>query len=209
MREMIRKAALSVAILGLVSMGAQAQNTSKDTSSQGKASAKSSSEQLGAADRNFVKKATEGGLAEVELGKLASEKASSDEVKKFGQRMVDDHGKANDEIKQFAASKGVTLPGDLNARDKAEKDKLSKLSGEQFDREYTNYTVKDHSHDVAEFRHESKTAKDPDLKSFARQTLPALEEHLKLAKSLAPKEDKEARMEKNGKPSPSKSTSNQ
>jgi putative membrane protein len=74
------------------------------------------SSQLDAMDRHFIRKAGEGGLAEVELGKLATEKGQSDEVKKFGQRMVDDHGKANDQLKQLASSKGVELPTDLNAQ---------------------------------------------------------------------------------------------
>src|ERR1051326_6505759 len=80
-------------------------------------------------DTTFVTKAAEGGMAEVQLGKLAVEKASSDEVKKFGQRMVDDHGKANDELKSLAQQKNITIPSDLDAKDKALRDRLSKLSG--------------------------------------------------------------------------------
>src|SRR5213082_3489499 len=106
-------------------MGAAAQNRSKDTNSLEKTSSRTSSGQLSAADQNFVKKAAEDGLAEVELGKLATEKASSDEVKKFGQRMVDDHSKANDQLKQLASKLGVNLPSDLEAKDKALKDRLS------------------------------------------------------------------------------------
>ena len=151
-------------------------------------------------DQHFVKKAAEGGLAEVELGKLATEKASSDEVKKFGQRMVDDHSKANDQLKQLASSKGIEVPTDLSAKDKATKERLSKLSGEQFDKAYMKDMVKDHTQDVSEFKKESTSAKDPDVKNFASQTLPTLEDHLKQARSIAPKENKEARMEKKSKP---------
>lgn len=135
----------------------------------------------------------------MELGKLATEKASSDDVKKFGQRMVDDHSKANDQLKQLASSKGIEIPNALSAKEKATKSRLEKLSGEQFDKAYMNDMVKDHTQDVSEFKKESTSAKDSDVKSFASQTLPTLEEHLKQAQNIAPKENKEARMEKKGK----------
>ena len=197
MNNHIRNAVLTAAVAGLISLGAVAQSPDK-TSSQGSQSASSSagSSQLSAADQNFVKKAAQGGMAEVELGKLATQKASSDDVKKFGQRMVDDHSKANDQLKQIAGNKGVSLPTDLDAKDQALKDRLSKLDGEQFDRAYMKNMVHDHTKDVSEFRKESTSAKDSDLKSFASQTLPTLEDHLKQAKSIAPKENKQAMTEK-------------
>jgi putative membrane protein len=120
-------------------------------------------------------------MAEVELGKLAADKASSDEVKKFGQRMVDDHGKANDELKKLAENKNITLPTAPDAKHKATIDRLSKLSGEAFDRAYMQEMLKDHRKDVSEFRTESKSGKDADVKAWAAKTLPTLEEHLKLA----------------------------
>ena len=139
-----------------------------------------------AADKKFMREAAEGGLAEVELGKLATEKASSEEVKKFGQRMVDDHSKANEELKQLASSKSVNLPSDLTAKDKMTKERLSKLSGESFDRAYMQDMVKDHKKDVADFARESNRAKDPDVKQFASKTLPTLKDHLKEAEGIAP-----------------------
>jgi putative membrane protein len=142
---------------------------------------------LSLTDKKFVRDAAQGGLAEVELGKLASEKASSDDVKKFGQRMVDDHSKANDKLKEVASSEGVQLPQGLSAKDKATKARLSKLSGEQFDKAYMSDMVKDHTQDVAEFQHESRSGKEPAVKDFASQTLPTLEDHLKQAKEIAPK----------------------
>ena len=141
----------------------------------------------GMSDATFVKKAAEGGLAEVELGKLAAEKASNEDVKKFGQKMVDDHGKANDQLKEVAAKDNIELPTEPNAKDKAEKARLEKLSGEQFDRAYMKAMVKDHTKDVKEFQHESTSAKNPDVKSFAEQTLPTLQQHLKMAQQIAPK----------------------
>jgi len=138
-------------------------------------------------DQKFMKQAADGGMAEVELGQLAVEKAARPEVKKFGQRMVDDHGKANEQLKSIAGRKGVTLPSQPSAKNQAMKDKLSKLAGEQFDNAYMAEMLKDHQKDVAEFRRESESAKDPDVKNFAAQTLPTLQDHLKQAQSLAPK----------------------
>jgi len=137
-------------------------------------------------DATFMKKAARGGTAEVELGQLAVQKGSNEQVKEFGQRMVDDHTKANNELKQVASQKQIDLPQEMSAKDKATKARLEKLSGAQFDRAYMNYMVKDHQADVAEFARESKMAKDPAVKSFAQQTLPTLREHLKEAEKIAP-----------------------
>lgn len=132
----------------------------------------------------FAKEAAMGGMAEVDLGQLAASKAESADVKQFGQRMVDDHGKANDELKSWASQKKVTLPAELGAKHKAEHAKLEKLSGAAFDRAYMAAMVADHNKDVAAFMRESKTAKDPDLKAFAGKTLPTLQEHQKMAKDI-------------------------
>ncbi len=132
-------------------------------------------------DETFVKKAAEGGMAEIELGKLAADKATSNEVKQFGQKMVEDHSKANDQLKSLAQTKNITLPADLNAKDKALKDRLSKLSGPAFDRAYMHAMVTDHTNDVNEFRTEAKAGADSDVKSWASNTLPTLETHLKMA----------------------------
>jgi putative membrane protein len=135
-----------------------------------------------AADQTFVTKAAKGGMAEVELGKLAADKASSDAVKKFGQRMVDDHSKANDELKTLAQSKSITLPTEIGPEEKALHDRLSKLSGPAFDQAYMKAMVSDHVKDVNEFKMEAKSGKDPEVKAFAAKTLPTLEEHLKMAR---------------------------
>ncbi len=168
---------------GLVTLGVAQQG---DTASQSPSAAANVSG-VSAADQRFVKEAADGGMAEVELGRLASEKASNDDVKKFGQRMVDDHSKANDQLKQLASSKGITLPSQPSAKHKATLDRLSKLSGDQFDKAYMSDMLADHKKDVAAFQRESRSGSDPDVKSFAAQTLPTLQDHLKNAQSLAPK----------------------
>ena len=132
-------------------------------------------------DQTFVTKTAAGGMAEVELGKLAQEKGTSDQVKSFAQRMVTDHNKANDELKTLAQNKDITLPTDIDPHDKALRDRLSKLSGAQFDHAYMQAMLTDHRKVANEFRHESQIGKDPDIKAFASKTLPTIEEHLKLA----------------------------
>jgi len=139
-----------------------------------------------APDDNFVMKAARGGMAEVELGKLAVDKAASDEVKKFGQRMVDDHSKAGDELKTLAQNKHITLPATIGAEEQALHDRLAKLSGAAFDRAYMQAMLTDHRKDVNEFRVEAKSGKDGDVKGWAAKTLPTLEEHLKLAQTVKP-----------------------
>ena len=147
----------------------------------GKADKTTTAKTGGVSDTLFVKHAAKGGLAEVELGQLAADHASSEEVKKFGQRMVTDHGKANDELKSLAQQKNITLPTEIDAADKALHDRLSKLSGAAFDRAYMQHMLADHRKDVNEFKHESTAGKDPDVKAWASKTLPTLEEHLKQA----------------------------
>jgi putative membrane protein len=147
-------------------------------------SAKAVNDKKPSADHHFVMDAATGGMAEVELGKLAADKATNADVKKFGQRMADDHGKANDELKSLAQSKQITLPNAVDAKHQATIDRLSKLSGEAFDRAYVQEMLKDHQKDVAAFRTESKSGKDPEVKAWAGKTLPTLEEHLKLIQDL-------------------------
>lgn len=136
---------------------------------------------------SFAKKAAVGGLAEVQLGKLASDKATDPDVKTFAQRMVTDHTKANDELQQLASSKGWTLPGELDGKHRGTMTRLEKATGAAFDRQYMNAMVADHNADVAQFRSYSKSGGDTELKSWAGTTLPTLEEHQKMAKETASK----------------------
>jgi putative membrane protein len=135
------------------------------------------------ADESFVKNEASGGMAEVELGKLAAEKATNPDVKAFAERMVSDHGKANGELTQLATSKNITLPTAPDAKEKATHDRLAKLSGPAFDRAYMNMMLADHKKAVAAFKRESANGKDPDVKAFAAKTLPTLQEHLTMAQT--------------------------
>lgn len=142
-------------------------------------------------DKKFLKEAAEGGLAEVELGKLASQKASSPEVKQFAQKMVDDHTKANDQLKQVASAENVSVPNELDSKHQSRLDKLSKLSGDSFDKAYVKDQLKDHETYVRDFNNEAQNGSDPKVKAFASATLPTLQQHLDLVKSLN-KTEKEA-----------------
>lgn len=135
-------------------------------------------------DKKFAKEAAIGGLTEVELGKLAVQKASSDAVKQFGQKMIDDHTKANDQLKQIASKEGLDLPQALDSKHQARVDKLGKLSGPAFDKAFVKDAVKDHEKDVNEFKNEAQNGSDPNIKQFATNTLPTLEQHLAAAKDL-------------------------
>lgn len=138
-------------------------------------------------DKEFVTKAGMGGLAEVQMGTLALQKASNADVKAFGQRMVTDHSKVNAELAEFATAKGLALATELGGDHKAAFDHLSTLSGAEFDKAYMQHMVADHEKDVAEFDKASTSATDTDLKTWAGKTLPTLKEHLELAKTTARK----------------------
>jgi putative membrane protein len=142
---------------------------------------------MSAADSKFIKEAAVGGMEEVSLGQLAAQKATDPDVKNFGQKMVDDHSKANDQLKQVASQKGITVPSALPASKQKEVDHLSKLSGAAFDKKYVSMMVQDHKKDVAEFKKQSAKAKDSDLKSFASTTLPTLQDHLKMIEDISAK----------------------
>jgi putative membrane protein len=135
-------------------------------------------------DQKFVMEAAMGGMAEVELGRLAAQKGASDEVRQFGQRMVDDHSKANEELMRVASGKGWTPPAALDAKHQAEMQRLSAMSGERFDKEYVKMMVKDHKKDVGEFQKEAGRGTDADVKAFASSTLPTLQEHLQMIQRI-------------------------
>ena len=139
------------------------------------------------ADQGFVREAAMSGMAEVELGRLAADKASNADVKKFGQRMVDDHGKANDELKGIASGKTLDLPTSLGPKHMAIRDKLAKLSGDAFDRAYMAEMVRDHDQAVQLFQRASKSGSDAEIKAFAEKHLPHLREHQKMARDLSSK----------------------
>jgi len=145
----------------------------------------SSGQDPAASDSRFAANAAAGGMAEVKLGQLAQQRAASNAVKAFGKRMVEDHSRSGEQLRETAKGESIRLPEQMNARDQAAYDRLSKLSGAQFDRTYMQMMVKDHEEDVAEFKREASSGKNKALKDFAEQTLPTLEDHLKEAREVA------------------------
>jgi putative membrane protein len=139
------------------------------------------------ADRRFVQEAGAGSAAEVALGKLATEKASRDEVKQFGQQMVADHTHSGNELKQVAGAKGMTPPDTPTPAQQKTAGQIAQRSGAAFDKSFLNQMALDHKKTIALFRRESRTGSDPDLKAYATKTLPTLEEHLKMVRSLQTK----------------------
>jgi putative membrane protein len=205
------KATLTLAlciVLALSAASLRADDNDKDKGAPGSALETTKAGKLSRADEKFVKDAAKGGMMEVHVGKLGVQKAQSDQVKQFAQRLIDDHTKANTELKSLATSKGVTLPeahegitstrddtdrtqvrekSDAQGTDRKERGamkKLEGLSGTDFDREFVKMAVNDHEKDVKEFEKASKNCDDAELKSFASKTLPTLREHLSQAKSL-------------------------
>jgi putative membrane protein len=141
--------------------------------------AKSSSKSMaGEEDIKFINEAASGGLAEVELGQMAQTKATDPQVKEFGAMMVQDHTKANDELKALAEKKNITLPATPSEQQRKVKDELSTKSGKDFDNAYVLNMVKDHKKDIKLFEDASKKVDDPELKAFIVKTLPTLRMHL-------------------------------
>jgi len=136
-------------------------------------------------DKMFLRKAAEGGIAEVKLGQLAAQKGSSNEIKAFGQKMVDDHTKMNSEMAEVADSLGVMLPKSMNKEDQAEYDKLNALAGNDFDMEYLSFMVKDHHNDLHEFRMEAASRADPTLHDEVVKAEGVIHDHTVMVDKLA------------------------
>jgi putative membrane protein len=160
-------ATLTLALLGLVSY-ARADEKTED-------------------DAKFLQEAVSGGLLEIKLGELATERAANAEVKRFGERMVTDHTKANKDLFDLADKNGVKLNKTLTKKQQGTFDQLKALRGAEFDTAYMKHMVKDHEEDVAEFTRESKNAKSEQVRALTAKTLPTLQEHLRLARAFAPK----------------------
>ena len=155
------------ALIGLMAQPALAQNQNPTQQQTQQPAAQTTQQQLAQQDMEFAKKAAGDGMAEVKLGKLVQDQAESDQVKQFGQRMVDDHSKANDKLKSIAQQKGIDLPQDLPKEAQQTYDELQQKSGHAFDQAYMDAMVKDHHKAIDLFQQEAKSGKDADLQTFA------------------------------------------
>ncbi|HEY6444586.1 MAG TPA: DUF4142 domain-containing protein [Candidatus Acidoferrales bacterium] len=184
--DMIRKVTFVAAVAGvsllLAGMLLGQESTAPSSGPKDSAATSASSPMT---DAHFAKEAAAGGMAEVKLGQLAQEKGSSETVKSFGQKMVQDHSEANEKLKGVAGEQKIKLPTTLTKTDQAAYDRLSNLSGDAFDKAYARDMVSDHVKDIAAFKKEATGGKNEAVKSFASETLPTLETHLKMAHEMA------------------------
>ena len=172
MQPVIRTAALALAFVALVS-AAVAQPASAPGG--------------GSTAARFLVQAGAGGAAEIALGRLASQQASREDVRQFGRKMVEDHGRTQAELKQLSGAKGLVVPDSPTPAQQKVAERLAGLAGDPFDRSYLNRMALDHTDTIALFRREARAGRDPELKAFAARTLPALQEHLAMVRSLQTK----------------------
>lgn len=177
-------------LLGGMSLARQTQNTNANSNSGRMTGSGSANANQGmtenSSDAKFMITAAEGGLAEVEMGRMALERASSEAVKQYAQRMIDDHARTGDELKQLAATKGIRLPTGPSPRQMSLMEKLRQKTGADFDRMYIKEGgVKAHQSMEKLFQKESTQGKDADVRAFAAKTLPAVQEHLRMARDMS------------------------
>jgi putative membrane protein len=141
--------------------------------------------QPSASDKMFVRKALQGGIAEVQLGQLTLQKSNNDQVKQFAQKMIDDHTKLGEQMKPVAQQLGVPIPDAPSKKDKATMAKLQALSGSAYDQAYIKDMIKDHKQDLSEFQMEASSGQDPAVKDAASQGSKVIAQHLQLAQQLA------------------------
>lgn len=135
-------------------------------------------------DAEFAVAVADDGMLEVQLGQLASTNASSPQVREFGKMMVDDHSKANNELKTLAQQKGITLPTALSDKSKKKYDELVSKKGRDFDEKYVDLMVKAHKDAVGKFRDEAEDGNDPEIKTWAAGKVPILQRHLEHAQNI-------------------------
>jgi putative membrane protein len=136
-------------------------------------------------DAGYLRRMGEADLAEVEAGKLAAGKASSEEVKKFAQHMVEEHGKGMEEGRKLAESKRVELPTEPSKKHQAAMKKLEQQSGAEFDRAYMKQMVQDHQDTLKLVQEAAKNARDAEIKAAAQKKVATVQEHLKMARQHA------------------------
>jgi len=139
---------------------------------------------LSSQDKNFVMQAGQIGMLEVQLGRLAVQRGSSAGVKQYGQEMVEEHTRANQELMQLVMQKGVKLPTEMSTQNKALMDRLSGLSGTSFDSAYKQAMIESHNQAIALFQAQSQQGQDPELKAWATQKLPNLQAHLQMVNQM-------------------------
>ena len=172
----------ALAVVALAGGCAQTQRAADTTLAAAKAQVNPT---LSTSDATFMTEATRGGLAEVQMGQLAQRNGRSAAVKRFGQQMVSDHGRSNQQMMTLAQQKQITPPSTVGAEHQRVYDDLSKLRGNAFDRAYARAMVQDHQEDLRAYQEEAANGTDPDVKAFAAREVPILQEHLRMAQRLS------------------------
>jgi len=172
------------AVLGSATCGLVLAQTQAGTTVPGSEQTTNNSSVINAKDKQFMRKAAQAGMAEVEEGRVAADKAQSPKVKSFAERMVQDHTQAGDKLMQIAETLHVKLPTQPSDAQQKQLAKLRKLSAGEFDKTYDPMQVQDHKETVHEFEQEAKNVQNPALKEWVEGALPVLKEHLKLAQAL-------------------------
>lgn len=180
----LRLGAVAIAAAAFTALPAAAQSAASRGDQAGEARSGAAS-QTAKADERMMKNLAQANLAEIETGKLAQQKAAKDDVKKFGQTMVDDHTKSLGELQELASKKGVELPTEPDTKHKATATALKALDGDAFDKRYMSMAgVSDHKKTHEMLQKVQREAKDPDLKAYAAKTLPVVHGHLTMAQQL-------------------------
>lgn len=168
----LRIMGIALSALVLISVGA-CSGTSRSTA-----------QTAGNPDRFFITSAGLANLAEIRTGQLATERATNPEVRRYAQTMIEQHRKANQELADLARQKGIDLPDRVDEAHAIDATHLTNVSAADFDREYMGLMVAEHAKAVSLFEDKARKAQDADLRAFAQRTLPALQEHLRMAKDL-------------------------
>jgi putative membrane protein len=178
----MKRLPLTLGLALLLVCSAAAQQRTKDRTDD---RARDKDEFSNVSDQDFVARVAMGNMAEVQFGKLALNQTNNAGLRKFAQRLIDDHSKANQELAKIASTKGIALPRQLDKEHREAATKLARMRGPEFDRAFAADMVDDHKKDIALFEHEVKNGKDKDIQAWAEKTLPTLKEHLKMAQELA------------------------
>lgn len=188
---MINKLTLTTALLTvgfMTTLGytaiAQTNRPSTQQNPTNRPTTQPNSRRLSAFDQQFMRRAAQGNMAEIELSQLALQRGDSDEVKQYAQRMIQEHTQANARLSQLAQQKGVNLPRELDPQHQAIRAQLEQLSGERFDQEYMRVMENDHVLTVTLFQNGTRQAQDRDVRRFASNTLPRLQGHLQMTRTM-------------------------
>ena len=185
------KVPIIISVSALILAGCASQHE-EESASMGAAGAVTTSEQsagqsssyLGQQEQTFIKESAQAGLMEVQMGRLAAQKGQSEPVRQLGQKLVQDHSKANQELKLLASQKGVTVPTDLKSEHQTMLAHLKSLEGAEFDQAFKKHALEHHQEDIQKFQTATQQSADADVKAFAQKTLPVLQQHLRMAQDI-------------------------